>query len=144
MDPFSPPPYKRDIFSRMEVCLVHRQTWWITHKNNRRMIIVNVWRLVVTRIRVQTPISLRSLMMQFIFWCANERSCSNIQWKSTNNTHLNIIELLLFFNLKIIHWMVKFSNNIDFRKLDFLSEEKVFSLLFNDFQSMLLQELIFK
>ena len=37
------------------------------------------------------------------------------------------------------HQIRKFSNNIDFRKLDFLSEEK----LFDDFNSMLLSSLFY-
>ena len=51
---------------------------------------------------------------------------SNIELKSSNNTHLNIIKLcfyIYFFNLKIIE-----SENLVLtltRKLDFLSEEKI-------------------
>ena len=43
--------------------------------------------------------------------------------------------MFLFFFQFEDHWIGKFSNNIDFRKLDFLSAKK-------DFQLMLLQELI--
>ena len=53
---------------------------------------------------------------------------SNIKCKSSINTYLNIIKLL-FFNIIFFqfkdHRIGKFSNNIDFRKLDFLSEEKI-------------------
>ena len=56
------------------------------------------------------------------------RSLSNIEWKTSNNTYLNIIKLLnvffYFFQFED-HWVIKFSNNVDFRKLDFLSEEKI-------------------
>ena len=49
---------------------------------------------------------------------------SNIELKSLNNTYLNIIELFfliyIFFQFKD-HRIRKFSNNIDFRKQDFLS-----------------------
>ena len=50
------------------------------------------------------------------------RSCSNIEQKPLNNTFLNIIEFF-FFNLD--HRIKKFSNNINLRKLNFLSEEKI-------------------
>ena len=53
---------------------------------------------------------------------------SNIESKSLNNTFLNIIELLFiisyFFQFED-HQIGNLSNNIDFRKLDFLSEEKI-------------------
>ena len=46
---------------------------------------------------------------------------SNIESKSLNNNYLNIIELLflIFFFQFQDHRIGKFSNNIDFRKLDF-------------------------
>ena len=47
---------------------------------------------------------------------------SYIEWKSSNNTYLNIIEIF-FFQLED-YQIGKFSNNIDLRKQDFLSEEK--------------------
>ena len=52
---------------------------------------------------------------------------SNIEIESSNNTYLNIINLLflIFFFQFENHRFGKFSNNIDFRKLDFLSEEKI-------------------
>ena len=52
---------------------------------------------------------------------------SNIESKSSNNTYLNIIKLffLIFFFQFEDHLIRKFSNDIDFRKLDFLSEEKI-------------------
>ena len=67
----------------------------------------------------------------------------NIEWKSLNNTYLNrdlvvttienhliihlfnIIEILNKFKIFKYHQIGKFINNIDLRKLDFLSEEKV-------------------
>ena len=49
------------------------------------------------------------------------RSCGNIEWKSLKNTYLTIIKLL-FFQFED-HQIGKFGNNIDFRKLDFLSED---------------------
>ena len=52
---------------------------------------------------------------------------SYIEWKSSNNTYLNIIEIF-FFQLED-YQIGKFSNNIDLRKQDFLSEEN--SLLRN-------------
>ena len=52
---------------------------------------------------------------------------SNIEIESSNNTYLNIINLLflIFFFQFEDHRISKFSNNIDFKKLDFLSEEKI-------------------
>ena len=46
---------------------------------------------------------------------------SNIESKSSNNTYLNIIKFFFQFE---DHRIRKFSNNIDFRKLGFLSEEE--------------------
>ena len=46
---------------------------------------------------------------------------SNIKSKSSNNTYLNVIKLLFliyFFQFED-HRIGKFSNNIDFRKLDY-------------------------
>ena len=52
---------------------------------------------------------------------------SNIDSKSWNNTFLNIIELLLLFLFPVLITLnAKFGSNIDFRKVDFLSHEKVF------------------
>ena len=46
--------------------------------------------------------------------------------KSLNNTWINIIKLLFSFFFPFEdHRIGKFSNNIDLRKLDFLSEEKI-------------------
>ena len=57
------------------------------------------------------------------------RFCSNIDSKSSNNTFLNIIEillLLLFFQFPVsIKSNAKFGSSIDSRKLDFLSAEKI-------------------
>ena len=54
---------------------------------------------------------------------------SNIDSKSTNNTYLNIIELLFlllfFYFLYELHRMRKFGSKGDFRKVDFLSAEKI-------------------
>ena len=43
-----------------------------------------------------------------------------------------MIKLLLFFQFED-HQIRKFSNNIDFRKLDFLSEEKISDITSNNF-----------
>ena len=57
---------------------------------------------------------------------------SNIEWKSLNNTYLynfhsskwSSNKFNYFFQFED-HGIGKFSNNIDFRKPDFLSEEKI-------------------
>ena len=51
--------------------------------------------------------------------------CSNIDSKSSNNTFFYIIKILNKFKIFKYHRMGKFSNNIDLKKLDFLSEEKI-------------------
>ena len=50
---------------------------------------------------------------------------SNIDSKSLNNTFFNIIEILNKFKIFKYHQIGKYSNNIDLRKLDFLTEEKI-------------------
>ena len=49
-----------------------------------------------------------------------QSSCSNIERKSLKNTYLNITEILF-----LLFIFSSFSNNIDQRKQDFLSEEKI-------------------
>ena len=51
---------------------------------------------------------------------------SNIEWKTSKNTFINIIEIF-HNNNKIFerHRIWKFRNNANLRKQDFLSEEKI-------------------
>ena len=66
-----------------------------------------------------------------------KRLDSNIESKSSNNTYLNIIKilflLLIFYFQYKDHQMQKFSRNVDLRKHDFLSQEKLFLFLINLF-----------
>ena len=67
----------------------------------------------------------KSVVTKYQNFKKNLRSCSNIEWKSPNNTHLNIIELLfelLFFIWRSSNWKIWY---INFRTLDFLSQEKI-------------------
>ena len=93
--------------------------------------------------------------------------CSNIVSKSSNYPFFNIIKILNKFKIFHDHQIRKFSNNIDMRKLDFLSLEKISErscfvnkdisqkiyvknniqlmfkqVLFDDFDSMLLSSLL--
>ena len=53
---------------------------------------------------------------------------SNIEWKSANNTYLNIIEIFnkLFKKIKH-HRIAKFDNNIDLRKIASFRQKSEFS-----------------
>ena len=61
-------------------------------------------------------VSLKWFIISYISFYSS--FCSNIDSKSSNNTLINIIEILNKFKIFKYHKIRKFSNNIDLRKLD--------------------------